>query len=100
MAVTATILGRRHSTERKFFPMLWYLAGPFDGRGFEGDGSVKAAGDGAVNDSLHLFVEQRDHLPLRSDRPLQPPVRPVQKPTDGDLFLAWRHWHVDATQAL
>src|SRR3990170_1418626 len=60
-------------------PMLWNVAEPGDTRRLEGDGGVEAAGYGAVDDGLLLLVEQRDHLPLRPDRPLQPPVRPVQK---------------------
>ena len=66
--------------------MLRNVAEPGDAGGFEGDGGVEAAGDGAVDDGLLLLVEQRDHLPLRPDRPLQPPVRPVQKPHNRRLL--------------
>jgi hypothetical protein len=68
-------------------PMLRNVAEPGDAGGFEGDGGVEAAGDGAVDDGLLLLVEQRDHLPLRPDRPLQPPVRPVQKPHNRRLLV-------------
>ena len=77
--------------------MLTDVAEPGDAGGFEWDGGVEAclrrgfgrqaAGDGAVNDSLLLLLEQRDHLPLRPDRPLQPPVRLVQKPHHRRLLL-------------
>jgi len=67
--------------------MVRNVAEPRDAGGFEGDRGVEAAGDGAVDDGLLLLVEQRDHLPLRPDRPLQPPVRPVQKPHNRRLLV-------------
>ena len=66
--------------------MLWNVTKPRDTGGFEGDGGIEAAGDGAVDDGLLLLVEQRDHLPFRPDRPVQPPVRPVQKSHYRRLF--------------
>jgi len=78
--------------------MLRNTAEPGDAGGFEWDGGVKAASDGAVDDGLLLLVEQRDHLPLRPDRPLQPPVRPVQKPHNRRLLSGRRQHRLDATK--
>ncbi|MDP2869326.1 MAG: hypothetical protein Q8O08_10900, partial [Methyloversatilis sp.] len=39
------------------FPVLRNIAEPGDAGGFEGDGGVEAAGDGAVDDGLLLFVK-------------------------------------------
>ena len=61
--------------------MSWDVAEPGDAGGFEGDVGVKAAGDGAVDDGLLLLVEQGDQLPLRPNRPLNPPARVVEKRT-------------------
>ena len=63
--------------EPPHLPMLRNVAEPRDAGGLEADCRVEAAGDGAVNDGLLLLREQRDHLPLPPDRPLQPPIRPV-----------------------
>src|SRR6266446_5678004 len=100
MAVTPTAVGSRHSSQRELLPVPWYLAGPLNTRGLEGDGGVEAAGDGVVDDGLLLLVEQRDHLPLRADRPLQPPVRPVQKPHNRRLLVGRGLWRVNHFEVL
>src|SRR5947207_9042099 len=87
-----TTLQPQYPLESSHLPMPRNIAEPGDAGGFEGDGGVEAAGDGAVDDGLLLLVEQRDHLPFRPDRPLQPPVRPVQKTRDGGLFGKGGNW--------
>ena len=57
------------------------------------DGVVETAGDGAVDDGLLLLVEERDHPPLCPDRPLQPPVRVVQKTHNRRLLLGRGKWN-------
>ncbi|MND00924.1 hypothetical protein D3C83_197120 [compost metagenome] len=64
------------------------------------DGRVEAASDGEVDDGLLLLVEQRDHLQLRPDRPLQPPVRPVQKPHNRSLLVGWWLGRIDHLEVL
>src|ERR1039458_10861139 len=70
--------------------MLRNVAEPRDAGGFEKDGGVEAAGNGAVDDGLLLLVEQRDHLPLRPDRALQSPARPVEELYNHCLLVEWR----------
>src|ERR1017187_2223219 len=70
--------------------MLRDVAEPGDAGGFEGDVGIQAARDGAVDDGLLLLVEQRHQLLLRPNRPLNPPVRVVEKPHDGGLLV--RRW--------
>src|SRR5229473_953079 len=79
--------------------MLGDLSSPLDTGEFKGDGGVEAAGDSAVDGALRLFVEQRDHPPLRPDRALQAPVRPVQKPRDGGLFTEGWNWKWEIIEA-
>ena len=67
--------------------MLRNVAEPGDAGGLEGYGGVEAASDGAMDDGLLLLVEQRDRLPLCPDRPLQPPVRPFEKPNNRRLLV-------------
>src|SRR5947207_10065238 len=81
-------------------PMLWDVAEPGDAGGFEGGGGVEAASDGAVDDGLFLLVEQRDHLPLRPDRPLQPPVRVADEAHDGFLLFGWRLYRLNAPKVI
>src|ERR1035438_10371491 len=81
-----TVSNSGTSADAPSLTMLWNVAEPGDAGGFEVDVWVEAAGDGAVNDGLLLLVEQRDHLPLRPDRPPQSPVRPVQEPHNRRLF--------------
>ncbi len=66
------------------------VAKPGDARGFESDVGVEAAGDGTVDDGLLLLAQQRDQLPLGADEPVDLPVRMVQKPYDGGLFVGRR----------
>ena len=41
-------------------PVLWHLAQPFDARLLHRRGGVQALGDCVGNDSLPLFLQQRD----------------------------------------
>ena len=66
------------------------VAEPGDAGGLEGDVGVEAAGDGAVDDGLLLLVQQPDQLPLGADETVDLPVRVVQKPHDGRLFVGRR----------
>src|SRR5882672_10986121 len=70
-------------------PMLRNIVEPGNAGGFDGDRGIEAAGDGAMDDCELLLVQQRDHLPLRPDCPLQPPVHPVQKSHNCRLLCDW-----------
>ena len=70
--------------------MLRDVAEPGDAGGLEGDVGVEAAGDGAVDDGLLLLVQQPNQLPLGADEAVDLPVRVVQKPHDGRLFVGRR----------
>ena len=59
--------------------MPWNVAEPGDAGGFEGNRGIEAASNRAVDNGLLPLVEQCDNLSLRPNRPLQPPVRPIQK---------------------
>src|ERR1039458_8737724 len=56
--------------------------------------------DGTVDDGLLLLVEQRDHLSLRPDRPLQPPVRVVQKPHYRRLLIGRGQRHALSAESV
>ena len=58
--------------------------------GLRGDVGVEAAGDGAVDDGLLLLVQQPNQLSLGADEAVDLPVRVVQKPHDGRLFVGRR----------
>ena len=66
--------------------MIRNVAEPGDVGVLEGDVGVEAAGDGAVDDTLLLLVQQPNQLPLGADEAVDLPVRVVQKPHDGRLF--------------
>ena len=66
------------------------VAEPGDAGGLEGDVGVEAAGDGAVDDGLLLLIQQPNQLPLGADPAVDLPVRVVQKPHDGRLFVQGR----------
>src|SRR3990167_4238841 len=78
-------------------PMLRNIPQPGDAGRLELDGGVNATRDGAVDDGLLLLGQQCNDPTLGPNRPLQPTVRPVQKPPDGELFVKWRQGHVGAT---
>src|ERR1019366_5012549 len=82
-----TVSNSGASADAPSLPMLWDVAEPGDAGGFEAHRGVEAVGDGAMDDDLFLLVEQRYHLPLRPDRSLEPPVRPVQKPHNRRLLV-------------
>ena len=67
------------------------FAEPGDSGGFEGDVWVEAAGDGAVDDGLFLFVQQGDHFPLGANGAIQSPVRPVQETGNCGLIVGRRY---------
>ncbi len=69
------------------FPMLGYIAKPFNTRRFEADIRIKPAGDGVVDDGLFLLVQQRDELPLGPDVTPDSPVGVIEEPDDGGLFV-------------
>ena len=58
-------------------PMLRHVPQPLHAGGLEADGGVEAAGDGAVDDGLLLFLQQVDQLLLGADVAADPPVRMV-----------------------
>ena len=70
--------------------MLRNIAKPWISGLLEWHCRIKAARDRAVNDGQLLLVEQRDHLPLRPDRPLEPPIRVIQKPHNRRLLAGGR----------
>ncbi|SRR6266542_3218122 len=70
--------------------MLRNLAQPGHAGGFEPDVGVEAAGHGAVDDGLLLFVQQRDQLFLRPDVALDPTVGVVEEADDGILLIMGR----------
>ena len=53
-----------------------------------------------MNDGLSLLGKKCDHFPLRSYRPLQPTVRPIEKPHDGCLLIDWRRQDRHAQELL
>lgn len=67
--------------------MLRNITKPGDSGGFEGGVGVEAASDGAVDDGLLLLVQQPNQLPLGPNKPINLPIRMIQKPHDGGLFL-------------
>ena len=80
--------------------MLRNVAEPGDAGGLEGDVGVEAAGDGAVDDGLLLLVQQPNQLPLGADEAVDLPVRVVQKPHDGRLFVGRRENRFDPTEVI
>ena len=70
--------------------MRWNVAEPRNAGGLELHLRIEATGDGAVDDGLLLFVQERDQLPLGADEAIKLPVRVVEKPHDGGLFVEWR----------
>ena len=61
---------------------------------------IEPTRDGAVNDSLLLLDQQRNHPPLRPNSPVQPSVRPVQEPHDRRLLDQRRHQHRNPQELL
>ena len=45
---------------------------------------------GAEDDGLLLLVQQPNQLPFGADEAVDLPVRVVEKPHDGGLFVGWR----------
>ena len=80
---------------RTNLPMRRDVAEPGDAGGLEWDVGVEAAGDGAVDDGLLLLVQQPNQLPLGADEAVDLPVRVVQKPHDGRLFVLRWKWQID-----
>src|ERR1035441_9157991 len=79
-------------------PMLGNIPEPGDTGGFEGDGGVETASDGAVDDGRLLLIEQPDHLPLSPDCPLQPSVSPVHEPHNRRLLAQKWKWKEQTPQ--
>ena len=67
-------------------PMRRNIPQPRNAGGFEGHSGVQATGDGAVDDGLLLFVEERNDFALGADGALQPPASPLKEAHDGGLL--------------
>jgi len=89
-----------HLLRSPHLPMPRNVPEPGDSGGFERDGGVEATGDGAMDDGLLLLVEQCYHLALRPDRPLQPPVCPIQKAHNRRLLVGRREHRLDAPEVV
>ena len=76
--------------EAYYLPMFRHITEPGDTGGFEFDVGVKSSDDGAVDDDLFLLIEQPDQFPLGADYAVDLPVRVIQKPYDGRLFVGRR----------
>ena len=67
--------------------MLWDVAEPRNAGGLKRNVGIEATGDGAMNNGLLLFDEQRDYFLLRPNESVYPPVCVVEKPHDGGLLI-------------
>src|SRR5262249_289573 len=76
------------------------LAEPGDAARFELDVWIETACNGAVDDRLLLLVEQRDELPLGSNRMFDLAVRVAEKPRDGSLLVRGRDRHPDVIEII
>jgi hypothetical protein len=80
-----SIYSRRNDPSQRYrFPSFWKLRKPLATGGF---GGRRNTGDRAVDDGLFLFIQQRDHLPLRPDCFLDPSIRVIKEAHNCKLLL-------------
>ena len=85
------------SFQRKYLPLLWHISQPLYAGGFIGrigltGSDIDPTCHGLMDDSLFLFLQQRDLLPLGANVAPDASVGVVEEANDGSLFWEGGNW--------